>query len=133
MDIFEKRFRTVLIHASVSTSISIIFMWWKRHYAVLYVLWSSSTFDRQAGLSGKKLLLLGWRPREEAGNGSRVFTVSMLTVLRPISLTVALAAGSAHATGLDARPIAFQSKLPQMTSRVNRLRIGRGLCIAAPS
>ena len=30
------------------------------------------------------------------GNGSQVFTASTLTALRPISLTVALAAGSAR-------------------------------------
>ena len=36
------------------------------------------------------------------GNGSQVFPASMLTVLRRISLTVALAAGSARAAGLDA-------------------------------
>ena len=34
-----------------------------------------------------------------AGNGSQVFTTSMLTVLRLNSLTVALAAGSARVTG----------------------------------
>ena len=37
-----------------------------------------------------------------AGNGIRVLTTSMLTELRLISLTVALAAGSARATGFDA-------------------------------
>ena len=36
------------------------------------------------------------------GNGSQVFTASILTVLWLISLTVALAAGLARATGLDA-------------------------------
>ena len=36
------------------------------------------------------------------GNGSQVFTASILTVLRLISLTVALAACSARVTGIDA-------------------------------
>ena len=44
----------------------------------------------------------GLQPWGEGGNGSQVFTASMLTVLRHISLTVALAAGSARVTGLDA-------------------------------
>ena len=42
---------------------------------------------------------------EGAGDGSQVFTASILTVLRLISLTVAFAAGSARATGLDASTI----------------------------
>ena len=58
--------------------------------------------EHQVGRSGKTLLLLGhglvaagWE-----GNGSRVFTASMSTVLRLTSLTVVLAAGSVRATGL---------------------------------
>ena len=39
------------------------------------------------------------------GNGSQSFTAPVLAVLRLISLTVALAPGSAHATGLDASRI----------------------------
>ena len=50
---------------------------------------------------GKTLLLLGHglAAAERAGNGSQVFTASMLTVLRVINLTVALAGGSARVTG----------------------------------
>ena len=44
----------------------------------------------------------GLPPRGEAGNGSQVFTVSMLSVLWLISLTVALVADSARAAGLEA-------------------------------
>ena len=40
--------------------------------------------------------------RGVGGNGSQVFTASMLTVLRLLSSTVALAAGSARVTDLDA-------------------------------
>ena len=46
------------------------------------------------------LLLLGHRlAAAGAGNGSQVFVASMLTVLLLISLTVALAAGSARVNG----------------------------------
>ena len=38
----------------------------------------------------------------KAVNGSQVFAVSMLIILRFINLTVALAAGSARVTGLGA-------------------------------
>ena len=40
--------------------------------------------------------------RGEGANGCRVFTASVLTVLRLISLTVALVAGPDRVTGLDA-------------------------------
>ena len=40
--------------------------------------------------------------RGGASNGSQVYTASMLTVLQLISLTVALAAGSARVTGRGA-------------------------------
>ena len=39
------------------------------------------------------------------GDGSQGFTAPMLTVLRLINLTVALAAGSARVTGLDASTV----------------------------
>ena len=52
---------------------------------------------------GKILLLLGHMlAAAGAGNGSQVFTASMLIVLRLIRLTVALAAGLVRATGLYA-------------------------------
>ena len=55
------------------------------------------------GRLGKTLLLLGHGlAAAGACNGSYMFTASMLTVLWLISLTVALAAGSARATDLDA-------------------------------
>ena len=62
-------------------------------------------YDHQVGPLGKTLLLLshGHVPQGEgSGNGGQVFTASMLTVLWRISLTVALAVGSARVTGLDA-------------------------------
>ena len=59
---------------------------------------------KSVGRSGEALLLLdhGLAAARGAGNESRVITPSILTVIRLISLTVALAAGSARATGLDA-------------------------------
>ena len=52
------------------------------------------------GRLGKTSLLLGHGfVSVEAGNGSQVFTASMLTVLRLISLTAALAASSARVYG----------------------------------
>ena len=89
---------------------------------VLCVRWSSSNFDCQVGRSGKTLLLLatGLRPRGE-GNGSQVFIDPMLTVRRLISLTVALAAGLARATDLDAS-IDINKHINQYTSRSQTLQ-----------
>ena len=72
------------------------------------VVVASLNFDRQVGRLGNTLLLLGHRlaAAEGAGNESQVkFTASLLTVLRLISLTVALAEGSARVTGLNASTI----------------------------
>ena len=64
---------------------------------------SSRTLTTKSVGRGKTLLLdHGLAPVGGAGNGSQVFTASMLTVFRLFSLTVALAAGSACARGLDA-------------------------------
>ena len=61
---------------------------------VLCVLWSlaAKSADLDHALAAAEV---GW-----AGNESQVFTASMLTALRFISLTVALAAGSVRETGL---------------------------------
>ena len=73
-------------------------------HAVLCVLWSSSIIDRQVSRSGKTLLLGNGLTAagREPGNGSQVFTAFLLTVLWLISLTIALAWGSARVAGLDA-------------------------------
>ena len=84
------------------------------------MLWLSSNFDPQVGRSGKTLLLLGHGLAAAVGvvNGSQVFTASLLTVLRHISLTVALAVGSAHVTGLG-KSIGASTKLVHITYTVN--------------
>ena len=90
--------------------------------------WLSANFDRQVGRSGKTLLL-GYGPAA-AGNGSQVFIASMLTVLRLISLTVALAAGSARVTALGAsiyivhtlsRPIGVKRLIAQLSKQHEEL------------
>ena len=78
----------------------------QRRHAVLYVLWPSSNFDHKVGRSGKTLLLLLSHGLAASGvykwESGLVFTASMLTFLRLISLTVALAAGSARVTAIGA-------------------------------
>ena len=70
----------------------------QRRHAVLCVLWSRrSNFGRQVG---RPVEATDLRP-QETGNGSQVFTASMLTVLRFISLTDGLAVGSARVTDLS--------------------------------
>ena len=79
------------------------------------MLWSSSNFDHQVGRSGEEIAAgpraCSGRRGGEAGDGSRVFTTSMLTVHRLISLTV-VSSGSARVTGIGA---SYSNKLTNIS------------------
>ena len=91
-----------------ATSISKIFKWWKQRTVnddtqfCACCGWARTLTAKAVGRGRDCYCWAMGLRRRGADNGSQVFTSSMLTALRLISLTVAFAAGSARASGLDA-------------------------------